>query len=854
MADNNNINMEINGQKVTAPGGVTVLRAAELNGFYIPTLCSHKDLSPYGGCRMCLVEIDGIRGYPLACSTTAADGMKVITDTVAIQEMRREILQLLLSEHPSSCLICDESEECKQFMGTIRKVGVTTGCRFCPNDDQCELQDVAEKLGVTDISYPMMYRHFEAEREDPFYDRDYNICILCGRCVRMCQEMRGTSVLAFTWRGSKAIVGPAFGRSHMEAGCEFCGACVSVCPTGALNEKASKWDGKPDDKIVVTCPYCGIGCQHEFWHKDGRFSKSLPVHDPEVNDGQACLKGRFCIGEVSHHFDRARKPMIKSGNMWKEITWDEAIEEAASKMKGLKPGEFSMLISPDCTNESLYTAQKFTRSVMGTNSIDSTARRSLGGGIGLWARLFRKPVSIQGISEAPRILAIGLDTRFNFSIVGVEIRKAMQKGAKLVTVDAVESNLARYANVWLQPLAGMEGKLLNSIVKGIKGKTDSLKGAAKAAKVDLTALEEASDILQSGIDLTVVIGPSVFGYSSNTDLVRAVTALARVKDVNIIPLYNGTNTRGAIEMGALAEILPGAAGYEDAASVKKLEDAWGTKLPDDEGITADDIVDGSKQPKVLYLVGAAPIFERPKCDYLIVQDIFEPDFECDLYLPAASFLESAGTLTNVEGRVQAAPRIEELPDSVQYGRARPDWHIFSMIAKKLGDKGFAYESADNIRVEISEFVRGFPKGKKLNRKSRKLPSKKGIPDPVKTGTAKTLRKTKLYLIQKPGGYVHRGVDITSKVEGLQLLNPEDGFFISPDDAAKLKIEEGNMITVKAGNAAAKAPARIDNEMPKGLIGLFVPNSKGGLSARKALEPLYNLEFNPHPVEVMKDDV
>ena len=176
-------------------------------------------------------------------------------------------------------------------------------------------------FGVTDINYPMMYRHFEAEREDPFYDRDYNICILCGRCVRMCQEMRGTAVLAFTWRGSQAVVAPAFGRSHMEAGCEFCGACISVCPTGALSEKASKWDGKPDGLTVVTCPYCPIGCQHEFWYKDGRFSKSLPVLDPEVNDGQACVKGRFCIGEVSHHFDRARKPMMRVGKQWKEILY-----------------------------------------------------------------------------------------------------------------------------------------------------------------------------------------------------------------------------------------------------------------------------------------------------------------------------------------------------------------------------------------------------------------------------------------------------------------------------------------------------------------------------------------------------
>ena len=244
------LTMEINGKEVSFPEGVTVLRAAELNGVYIPSLCSHKDLSPFGSCRLCMVEIEGMRGYPLSCNTSATQGMKVLTDTVRLAELRKDILQLILSEHPSSCLVCGENDECKDYQGTIRKTGVTTGCRFCPNDLQCELQTLVEKLGVTEIEYPIYYHGYECENDDPFYDRDYNICILCGRCVRMCQEERGTSVLAFTFRGSKAKIGPAFGKTHIEAGCEFCGACVDVCPTGALADKASKWDGKPDGVVT----------------------------------------------------------------------------------------------------------------------------------------------------------------------------------------------------------------------------------------------------------------------------------------------------------------------------------------------------------------------------------------------------------------------------------------------------------------------------------------------------------------------------------------------------------------------------------------------------------------------------
>lgn len=851
MAENETIKLEFNGREVTAPAGVTVLRAAELNDVYIPTLCSHKDLSPFGGCRLCLVEIDGIRGYPLACNTSAADGMKVVTDTFQIQEMRRELLQLILSEHPSSCLICDEREECRQFMGTVRKSGVTTGCRYCPNDGQCELQDLVERLEITDIHYPILYRHYEAERMDPFYDRDYNICILCGRCVRMCQEMRGTGVLAFNYRGPKAIVGPAFGRNHIEAGCEFCGACISVCPTGALAEKASKWEGKPDDFIEATCPYCAIGCRMEMWHKDGRFVHALPMLDREVNDGQACVKGRFCMGEVSHHFNRARKPFTREGGYWKEKLWDEAITIAAEKLSECEPGDFAMLISPDCTNEDLYVAQKFTRMVMGTNSIDTTGRESLGGGLEFWSELFSRPISIQGINSASTILAIGLDTRFSFSIVGVETRKALQKGARMLTIGPRESNLARYAEIWLQPSPGLEGTVLKAISKGGK---KAIKDVADKTGIDEKVLKDAANLLKSGDDLTVIVGPSVFKYTALKDLVDGLKTLASNDDTTIIPLYQGANTRGALEMGVFPELLPGPSGLKDSKAVKAIEKAWGGKLPTDKGITVDDLLKNGVKPKVLYLVGTHPTFDRPDCDFLIVQDTFEPDFECDLYLPASSFLESGGTLINVEGRVQDKPRIEELPDSVMFGKARPDWWIFSEIAKKLGVKGFKYKKEKHVQKEIASFVKGFPNPGKTDRSRRVVDVPENLPKPEFAEHEIKPRKGKFILALRPMGYTHRGRVITTKVEGLQILKPEDGFYISRDDADRLGIHDGDTIRVKKGKVTGTAPARIEPELMKGVIYLYVPDAFGGLGERKELNAIFRLEQNPVVVEVSVNGV
>ena len=260
------INMD--GKALSVKKGLSILEVAKQHNIYIPTLCAHKDLSPFGGCRLCIVEIEGKRGFATACTTPAESGMVIRTRTAAVRAQRIEVLQLLLSEHPSSCLVCDEKDECKDYSSTIRKAGVTTGCRYCPNDGQCELQDVVEKVGVTEINFPIHYRNLRVEKEDPFYDRDYNLCILCGRCVRMCQEVRGVNALAFKQRGRATLVGPAFDRTHMEAGCEFCGACVSVCPTGALAEKTRKWDGKPEREQPTTCGLCGVGCQIRVLAKD----------------------------------------------------------------------------------------------------------------------------------------------------------------------------------------------------------------------------------------------------------------------------------------------------------------------------------------------------------------------------------------------------------------------------------------------------------------------------------------------------------------------------------------------------------------------------------------------------------
>ncbi len=865
--------LEIDHREVLFPEGVTVLRAAELNGVYVPALCSHKDLTPFGGCRMCMVEIAGQRGYPLACSTVAVSGMKVLTDTVALRQMRKEILQLILSEHPSSCLICTEQEECRENQYTVRKAGVTTGCRYCPNDGQCELQKVVQHIGITDIEYPIIYRGYEVEHDDPFFDRDYNLCILCGRCVRMCQEVRGTSVLAFKFRGPRARIGPAFSKSHIEAGCEFCGACVTVCPTGTLADKASKWDGKPDGLEVSTCPFCALGCQIELYHKNGRLSRVEAHLDPEVNDGQLCVRGRFCLPEATHHHTRAKKPMLKRGKYFREVTWNEALDEVASRLRDLRPEDFLLLVSGDLTNEGLYTAQKFVRRCLNSNSIDSTARASLPGGLGLWTRLFSLPISIRGLREADVILAVGLDSRFYFSVAGVEIRHALRHGARLVTIDARESNLARYTDLWLRPAPGDEGTLLAALVRhGGRATKGGLTSVAATTEVDQALFEQAADALADGKSLAVVVGPTVFGYADpprRKALVEALLKLAQRENTTFLPLYMGTNTRGALELGAFGEVLPGGKRCQEPFAAQRPCGGSAQKVPDTffprKGISLADVLDGKAKPKVIYLVGEVPFFTRPQCDFVIAQGLYSPPFEVDAFLPAASFAEAEGTLVNIEGRVQRLVRIEDLPDGAVTGLVRPDWFIFSQLAQRLGSSEWPYQNAKAVLQEISAAIPGFPPepdrrprqltpqtdwGLAIETSAAPVLSAQSIPNP-QSAIPNPAHAGSFLLVAEPGGFGHCGVDLSSKVEGLGELGLEEGFRLHPEDLGRLGLKPGEHLTVWLDEVFVTGPVRPDADCPRGAVYYHRPVAFGGLEHRAEFEALYRWGSNPVRVEVQR---
>jgi formate dehydrogenase alpha subunit len=833
------INMD--NRLLEAHRGLTILQAAENNGIYIPTLCAHKELTPFGGCRMCIVEVEGMRGLPTACTTPVEEGMVIRTRTSQVQAERKEILQLILSEHTSSCLICDEKVECKEFMGTIRKAGVTTGCRYCPNDDQCELQDVVEYLELDEIGYPVYYRGLPVEKEDPFYDRDYNLCILCGRCIRVCQEIRTANTLAFKKRGHYTVIGPAFDRTHMEAGCEFCGACVSVCPTGALAEKARKWEGKPDREQITICALCGVGCQMRLLIKGEKVIGSLPAEGPVVNSGQLCVKGRFCVAELTNHHRRLRNPQQHRNGAKVEITWDEAIQAATAKLSACSPQQFGMLISPNCSNEDLYIAQKFVRAALGSANIDCSARTFYGHGFNAYLDLLRQSVPLADMEKSSAILCVGLDARFGRSVVGVALRKAMKCGTRIVTINPRPHNLALMADNWLQPILGTEVDLLRSLVKMTQQEGETSRPGAKKKGTGLDKeLYAVAQMLRDAPAPLILIGSEFLQHNKSWQIFELVWRLAQNVGAGILPLPAQNNLLGSILMGTYPELLPGGFSSADQKRTREFKKSWSADLTKFSTRWNANALSTGRRLKVLYLIGEVLPDSHQLADFTIYQNIYPTDaLGADaLVLPSAAFTEAEGTFINGEGRIQRVRKAVRPP-----GEALPDWEILCRMARKMGKKGFDFSSARQIHREISRSIPGLGSFHRPKRKAITFAwqGKMKIPRPKVSGKVKAGKRVPFILHASSVEHAYRGFPLTALVEGARKIFPQDMVDINPKDAQKKGLSQGDAVAVSCDRFQETWIANIVDEQPPGTLHVTLHQSP-------------SLGANPHRVEVKKKDV
>jgi predicted molibdopterin-dependent oxidoreductase YjgC len=365
------INLTINGQQVEATKGMTVLEAARAAGIYIPTLCYFPDLDPYGGCRMCVVEIEKVRGLPTSCTIPATDGMVVTTDSEAINDVRRTALELILSNHPCDCLECHRRERCGPYDICLRHVAVTDRCVTCPANTQCELQRVVDYLGMHEVRVEKELRKVPVDATNPFFNIDRNRCILCARCIRACQEITGVGAIDLAFRGYSMKIATAGDGLLFDSICKSCGECMVRCPVGALTPKEAV---QVDREVKTVCPYCGVGCQMYLGIKDDKVVCVRGDEEAPANRGLLCVKGRFGVTDFVHSPERLTTPLIKRDGQFEEATWEEALAHVASRLGEYKGDEIAVVSSAKCTNEDNYVMQKFARAVLGTNNVDHCAR------------------------------------------------------------------------------------------------------------------------------------------------------------------------------------------------------------------------------------------------------------------------------------------------------------------------------------------------------------------------------------------------------------------------------------------------------------------------------------------------
>ena len=742
------VTLTIDGQSITVPAGTSVMAAAMSMGTAIPKLCATDSLEPFGSCRLCLVEIEGRRGTPASCTTPAEDGMVVRTQSENLSSLRKGVMELYISDHPLDCLTCSANGD-------------------------CELQDMAGAVGLREVRYGYDgENHVFAKGKDgeananwlakdtsnPYFTYDPSKCIVCNRCVRACEEVQGTFALTITGRGfeSRVAAGPT---DFLGSECVSCGACVQACPTATLIENKVIEHGQPEHSVITTCAYCGVGCSFKAEMQGDRVVRMVPYKDGQANEGHSCVKGRFAWGYATHK-DRMTKPMIRAKitDPWREVSWEEAINYAASEFKRIQAryGRESVgaITSSRCTNEEVFLVQKLVRAAFRNNNVDTCARvchSPTGYGLRTTLGTSAGTQDFKSVAKADVILVIGANPTDGHPVFASRMKKRIREGARLIVADPRRIDMVRSPHVeadhHLALKPGTNVALLNALshvvvteglideayvrercdlgdfehwARFVAREENSPEASEQYTGVPAAEVRAAARLYATGGNAAIYYGLGVTEHSQGSTTVMAMANLAMAtgnigrEGVGINPLRGQNNVQGSCDMGSFPHEFSGYRHVSDDSTRQVFEMLWGVPLDAEQGMRIPNMLDEAVGGtfKGLYIQGEDIAQSDPNTQHVtaglaamecvVIQDIFlnETAKYAHVFLPGASFLEKDGTFTNAERRIN---RVRQVMAPLS---GKDEWQVTVELSRALGYE-MSYGHPGEIMDEIARLTPSF---------------------------------------------------------------------------------------------------------------------------------------------------
>jgi formate dehydrogenase major subunit len=870
----NMVTLEIDGALVTVPEGTSIMRAASLVERPIPKLCATDSVEAFGSCRLCLVEIDGVKGTPASCTTPVREGMVVHTETARLEKLRRGVMELYISDHPLDCLTCSTNGD-------------------------CELQDQAGVVGLRDVRYGFAgENHFDMEStveidiSNPYFQYDPSKCIVCSRCVRACAETQGTFALTIEGRGFDSRVSPGMaGDDFFSSECVSCGACVQACPTATLMEKSVVDHGVPTRAVSTTCAYCGVGCSFRAELKGDQVIRMVPEKAGGANEGHSCVKGRFAFGYATHK-DRITTPMIreKITDEWRVVSIDEAIDFAAMRLKGIqaKYGKDSIggITSSRCTNEEVYVVQKMIRAAFGNNNVDTCARvchSPTGYGLSKTFGTSAGTQNFKSVEKTDVMLLIGANPTDGHPVFASRMKKRLRQGAQIIVCDPRKIDMVKSPHIeaafHVPLMPGTNVAVMNALAhvivteglvdeKFVAERCDTMEfnrwrefvaleknsPEALAKTIGTTAenLRAAARLFANANNGAIYYGLGVTEHSQGSTMVMAMANLAMAtgnigrEGVGVNPLRGQNNVQGSCDMGSFPHELPG---YRHISGVEvraQFEADWGVTLDPDPGLRIPNMfaaaIDGTY--KGLFVQGEDIAQSDPNTKHVsaaleaiecvIVQDLFlnETAAFAHVFLPGTSFLEKDGTFTNAERRINRVRPVMKEKSGIS------ESELVCKLARAMGYE-MSYASPAEIMDEIARLTPSFTgvSFKRLDAEgSLQWPVNEKFPNgaPIMhvdgfvrgkgrfmiTEYVPTDERTNRHfpLILTTGRILSQyNVGQQTRRTENSRWHAEDVLEIHPHDAEERGIAEGDFVSIGSRMGATTLRAEISERMPQGVV-------------------------------------